>query len=239
MEILYFDCLPSTSLEAAKAAKQGAPHLYTVVAGTQSAGRGRLDRSFYSPRGGLYFTTVLRTALTPLEYGAVPLFAAVSIARAIKSVLKITPAVKWVNDLLLNGKKCCGILAESGVDQHAAPYILLGIGINIGEMTFPGGLSDIATSLPQTDRDVLLRAILRELDGVEAAVRAGDWIPAYRALSCVLGREVLLRSASEVRTVRAIDVLQSGALLVENERGEREAVCGGEISLRLTQNEEK
>lgn len=235
MNVYYFETLPSTSITAATLAKEGAPHLTTVVARTQTAGRGRLTRSFFSPKGGLYFTTVLRTALTPSQYGAVTPYAALAVRRAILRTCGVSPEVKWVNDLLLDGKKVCGILAESGRDPNGTPYILLGIGINTGETVFPPELEEIAACLPPCDRDVLLRAVLEELDGVERAVQSADWLEEYRACSAVLGREVNVIVGDLVRRATALDIAESGALTVRFENGETEALCGAEISLRLTQ----
>ncbi len=235
MELHYFDVLPSTSLVAAAAAKEGAAHLYTVVAERQTAGRGRLQRSFHSPTGGLYFSTVLRTGLSPLEYGAVTPVAALAVHRAILRVCGVETQIKWVNDLLLDGKKVCGILAESGVDKAGKPYLLLGIGINAGNATFPDELREIATALPCADKDALLRAILKELGGIESAVLSGEWLLPYRSASVVIGRKVTVIKGEHRAPALAKDILPGGALLVEYPDGNREELCVGEISLRLTQ----
>ena len=235
MELHYFDVLPSTSLTAAEAAKEGAGHLYTVIAARQTAGRGRLQRGFHSPTGGLYFSTVLRTGLSPLQYGAVTPYAALAVHRAILRVCGVHTGIKWVNDLLLEGKKVCGILAESGTDKAGKPYLLLGIGINIGDIVFPEELKEIAASLPCPDKDVLLRAVLEELDGVERAVSSGEWRTPYRNASVVIGREVTVIKGEQKATAIAEDVLSSGALLVKYPDGTHEELCVGEISLRLTQ----
>ncbi len=235
MNIQYFETLPSTNSTAAELAKKGAPHLTVVVAHTQTAGRGRLTRQFFSPKGGLYFTAVLRTALTPAQYGAVTPYAALAVHRAIRRTCGVCPAIKWVNDLLLHGKKICGILAESGSDQNGAPYILLGIGINTGDTVFPPELADIAASLPACDKDALLRAVLEELDGVERAVQSADWLDEYRAHSAVIGCEVNVIEGERTRRATALDITERGALSVRFENGTAEELFGAEISLRLTQ----
>lgn len=236
MEIHDYDTLPSTSATAAEAARAGAGHLYTVVAREQTAGRGRLNRGFFSPRGGLYFTTVLRTGLTPAQYGAVTPFAALAVARAIQRVCGICVQIKWVNDLLLEGKKLCGILAESGTDVNGVPYLLLGIGINIGERSFPKELREIATALPHADKERLLTEILLELDDVQRAVEQGSWLAEYKESSCVLSREVYLYEGDAQRRAFVLDILPNGMLFIRNEQGIEEELCTGEISLRLTQN---
>ena len=236
MEIVKYPVLPSTSAVAAEAAKNGAKHLYTVVAERQTAGRGRLERRFFSPEGGLYFSTVLRTGLSPAEYGAVTPFAAVAVFRAISRVCGVVPEIKWVNDLLLHGRKICGILAESGTDKKGAPYLILGIGVNTGTADFPAELRDIAARVPCRDRDALLAAVLAELADTEHAVKSGSWLADYRRHSCVLARDVEIVEGNARRRARALDILPSGALSVRLENGRTEELYGAEISLRVTQD---
>ena len=235
MNIHYFETLPSTSITAAEMAKEGAPHLTAVVAKTQTAGRGRLTRQFFSPQGGLYVTIVLRTTLSPAQYGAITPYAALAVHRAMYRTCGVRTQIKWVNDLLLDGKKVCGILAESGSDQNGTPYILLGIGINTGDTVFPAELAEIATSIPECDKDALLHAILEELDGVERAVHNGNWLDEYRAHSAVIGREVNVIEGARTTRATALDIAKSGALKVCFEDGTCGELYGAEISLRLTQ----
>ena len=239
MELHYYDSLPSTMDVAREAAQAGAKHLYTVIAKTQSAGRGRLDRQFFSPVGGLYVTTVLRTGLSPTEYGAVTPCAAVCVMRAIKAVCGVSPRIKWVNDLLLDGKKICGILTQSGVDQSGVPYLLLGIGINLGGIAFPPELCEIAGAVPCTDKEKLLGGILRELSSLESDVRSASWLADYKHACAVLSREVKLIENERQKKVFVLDILPNGALFVQNEDGKREEISSGEITLRLTRSEQK
>ncbi len=235
MEIRYYETLPSTSKTAAEAAREGAPHLYTVVSRRQSEGRGRLSRRFFSPDGGLYFTTVLRTSLAPREYGAITPFAALAVARAIEKTSGVYVQIKWINDLLLDGKKVCGILAESGSDKKGVPYVLLGIGVNVGDIVFPAELCDIAASIGEASLEALLHAILFELSALDAAVKDGSWLADYRARSAVLSREITVIEGESKRRAVALDVKADGALVVRFENGEEGELRGGEISLRLTQ----
>ena len=239
MEIYYFDELASTSQTTAAAAKNGASHLYTVVAKRQIAGRGRLDRSFFSPEGGLYFSTVLRTALTLSQYGAITPFAGVAVCRAIKRLCGVTPTVKWVNDLLLDGKKICGILAESGTDKYGQPYVILGIGINTGECEFPPELSHIAGHLPCACKEELLREILKELSNVEQGVLSASWVEEYRENSAVIGKEITVSENKNTYTATATDILPSGALCVRLSDGTEKTLYGQEITLRLSPNAKK
>ena len=236
MKIEFFDTLESTSRTAAEAARSGATHLYTVVAARQTAGRGRLTRSFFSPRGGLYFSTVLRTELLPCEYGALTPFAAVAVHRALQRVCGVCAQIKWVNDLLLDGRKICGILAESGMDASGQPYVVLGIGVNTGDAAFPPELQEIAGNVTCADKHALLREILAELQHAQDAVRRADWLKEYKENSCILGQRVTLYEGEKIREGVALDVFSDGALLLRLTDGKTERINGGEISLRVTQN---
>ena len=194
-----------------------------------------MTRRFFSPTGGLYFTTVLRSTLSVREYGAITPFAALAVARAIERTCNVRVQIKWINDLLLDGKKVCGILAESGMDQNGVPYILLGIGINTGETVFPPELKEIAASIPACDKNALLLAILEELDGTDAAILAKKWTEEYRQRSAVIGRKINVIEGECTRRAMALDITESGAMIVRFESGEIGELHGGEISLRLTQ----
>ena len=235
MELHYFKTLPSTSLEAAAQAKKGAPHLYTVIAEEQSAGRGRMQRRFFSPHGGLYFSTVLRTALPMSKYTAITPFAALAVRLAIQSDCGLCVDVKWVNDLLYQGRKICGILAESGVDQNGASYVILGIGINTHTVDFPPELAEIAASIPCPDREALLRCVLQNLASLDKELERGAWRKEYRAACSALGKEVLVIGGEVQKKAIAQDILADGALRVLYPDGTCEDLHGAEISLRMTQ----
>lgn len=232
MDLHYYKLLDSTNDAAKAAAMDGAGHLYTVWAEKQTGGRGRMGRSFFSPEGGIYVSFLLRTGLSPLEYGALTPFSALAVADAIRRVCGVSPRVKWVNDLLLDGKKICGILAESGTDSHGVPFVIIGVGINTGDADFPPELADIAASIKCPDREALIREIAKELSAADEAVRGGTWLPRYRRLSVAIGKRVKVISSGNEAFATALDVLSDGALLVRYEDGREEALHGGEISLR-------
>ena len=117
-KIEYHDLLASTNDTAKEQASLGAENGKVIIADTQSFGRGRMGRSFLSPVGGTYFSTVLRPSLDRANYGTITPFAALAVHRAVKELLSCSLEIKWINDLLLDGKKVCGILAESGVDKE-------------------------------------------------------------------------------------------------------------------------
>ena len=239
MELHRYDALPSTNAAARAAAYSLAPEFYTVAANTQSAGRGRLTRRFFSPRGGTYFSVVLRPAFSPALYGALTPFAALSVVRALEQCTGVSTEIKWVNDVLLDGKKLCGILSESGTDKEGRPFVIVGIGINTFSEPFPPELSEIAVSLPYEDKDKLIGAVVEELSQYSVSIPSKTWQAEYRKRACFLRRSVLLIENGETRCVSALDIDENGALIVKNEQGERESVCGGEISLRFGTAPEK
>ncbi len=235
MDLHFYESLPSTNRTANEAAREGAQEFYTIVAKSQTAGRGRMERSFHSPVGGTYFSTVLRPRCPIAELGKLTPVAAVAVHRALAGVTGIVTEIKWVNDLLLNRKKVCGILAESGVDRNNDRFVILGIGINTADVTFPAELCDRATFVPCGDTVALIKAILTELSDYARIMEKGLWHDYYRAHCAFLGESVQVIEGDHCRVGKAVDILPDGALLVDFGSGCREALRGGEISIRSAQ----
>jgi BirA family transcriptional regulator, biotin operon repressor / biotin---[acetyl-CoA-carboxylase] ligase len=171
-----FDCLPSTNREAVQLAQAEVEHGTVVVADSQTAGRGRLSRTWFSPPGAnLYCSIILRTARPPERLTEwlswLPLISALAAAEAIEQVSSIQVSVKWPNDLLISERKVGGILCESGTGTRSDPFQIIGIGINVNldHDDWPADLRDSATSLWQerkivVDRNRLLAQLLLELE---------------------------------------------------------------------------
>ena len=234
MELHFYKELPSTSRTAAEAAREGAAEFFTVIAERQTMGRGRMSRSFHSPSGGTYFSTVLRPKMPMADYGRITPMAAVAVHRALYSLTEVKTEIKWVNDILLCGRKLCGILAESGVDRHGEPFVVLGIGINTAEVEFPPELKEIATCLPIADTTALIGAILAELAEYEEIIAKNAWLEYYREYCVHLGEEILVIEGDQTRYGIALDVLEDGALRVYF-GDHTEDLRGGEISIRPSQ----
>ena len=174
--IELFDCLPSTNREAVQLAQADVEHGTVVVAESQTAGRGRLSRTWFSPPGiNLYCSIILRTARPPERFTEwlswLPLVSALAAAEAIEQVSSIHVSVKWPNDLLISERKVGGILCESGTGARSDPFQIIGIGINVngGQDDWPADLRDSATSIRQernvlVDRNRLLAQLLLELE---------------------------------------------------------------------------
>ncbi len=213
-----------------------APHGTVLCSERQTAGRGRLGRTFVSSEGGLYLSLLLKRREPLDRLLHVTPMAAVAVRRAIRDLYPLDVDIKWINDLQIRGKKICGILTE------VAPQggIIIGIGINCNTEAFPPELKDIAGSLREfcgmVDTEALLRALLRRLAELDEGLfsRKAKWMEEYRQNCISLHRDVLLLSPTGQREAYAEDIGENGELHVRFPDGSREAVSMGEVSLRIS-----
>lgn len=221
--------IPSTNTALKERAAQDAAIGTTLIAARQTGGRGRLGRQFHSPEGGLYLSTLIAPTDTAT------CCAAVAAARAIESLCDAKIDIKWVNDLYLNGRKVAGILAEGVLSPDGAlTAVVLGIGINVGEMTFPAELQSIATSLGNEGfavvREDLAAAFLNALTDVLTDPTAME---EYRRRNLVLGRQVTVVQGGETYLATAEAITDEGHLTVRAADGHTHTLFSGEVSLRL------
>ncbi len=233
--------LDSTNLEAKRWAIDGAPHGSLVAALRQTAGRGRRGRVFASPPGGLYLSVVLRPAGETGPPGLVTAMAAVAACRAVSALCGVELGVKWVNDLYLSGKKCCGILTEAGtgVESGQIEYLVVGIGINYTTPpeAFPPEVAALAGSLfpggvAPAPRAQLAAGIHAELLKGFAALPSRDFLGEYRRRSLVLGRRVTVMASPPWQGV-AEGIDDEARLLVRRDGGAPEGLSYGEISIKI------
>ncbi len=234
LSVFAYDCCDSTNARAKEWLLAGNRGVALFAAAEQTAGRGRRGRGFYSPAGsGVYFSL----AYTPNEplssVVGVTCAAAVAVMRAIRSCTGRQAAIKWVNDLLLDEKKICGILAEA-VTTGQTTGTVIGIGINLHPATFPSELADIAGSIGdrETPRTVLVAEAVRQLLPYLRDPEKRDWLADYRAHSCVIGRQITLTRGEETVAAVAVGIDEDGGLNVRTEQGV-ETLKTGEITLRL------
>ena len=241
-----FDELDSTNLRAKQLALAGAPDGAVVTADCQTAGRGRMDRSFQSPRGkGVYLTALLRPDLPPERLLPVTAMAGVAVCDAVEELCGVRPGLKWPNDPVLGGKKLCGILTELSLEGETGrvQYLVLGIGVNVGQTAgdFTPEVAEMATSLAMAlgrsvSRPALAAAEIRALDRLYADLLEGNLAPYLAACrrDCVnLGRTVQLISPDGTReTARALDIDDDFSLVVRGSAGEVKTVRSGEVSVR-------
>lgn len=245
-EVHWFQSVGSTSNEAKKLAATGCPEGTVVLAETQQSGRGRLARGWFAPAGkGIWMSVVLRPPFQPQDAPKCTLMAAVAVTRAIRRITAIECGIKWPNDILYQGKKIVGILTEMSAEMDAVNYIVLGIGINVNIETheFPQDLVPAAVSLAQISggkisRIELLEAVLGELEQIyQGVVQHGfaDVLKEWRSLSVTLGQEVTVIGMDRQFSGRAVDIDQSGALLVQTPE-RLETVLAGDVSIRPGQD---
>ena len=231
--VYSFDEIDSTNTEAKRMVAEGFCGDAIITAKTQTAGRGRMGRSFYSPAAtGAYFS-ILHTLTTPLcDAVAITSAAAVAVMRAIRNLTGIQTEIKWVNDLYYNDKKICGILTEAtsiGENTH----VIVGVGINLNTDDFPEELTGIAGSLDtQIDAAELIAQIYREIVFYLNAPNNRDWLSDYREYSCVIGRRVAWVSEGTTHEGFAESIDADGALFIRAENAELIRLHTGEISLK-------
>ena len=234
-----YETLDTTMREAAGRAERGEPAGTVVVAAEQTAGRGRLGRRWESERGaGLYCSLVLRPAGPAAEAPVVTLALGLAAARAIEQVSGVACDLRWPNDVLIGGRKCCGILVEMSADGDLVRHVVAGIGVNVNQTRFPEEVAETATSLRmQTGREwaveTLLEALLQEVDRhLGAMVEQGsrtivEWFA--RASTYAAGRRVaVMNGATEIQGVTA-GLSETGVLLLEREDGRVEPVLAGSV----------
>ena len=233
--IVYFESLPSTNAFLKEEAKKGAPNYYTVIADRQTSGRGRMGRSFHSDNGGLYMSFLIRN-VDDVDVTRITAAAGVSVVEAIKKKYGVSCGIKWVNDLIYNGKKVCGILAEGVISENGKiDGVVVGIGVNIAPPKdgFNEEIKDIAGAISdhysETERNDLAKAILEYFD---INITYPDLIDKYRALSTVIGKDVRVITPNSSYDARAIGIDDEFGLTVITDDGKEKTLRSGEISIR-------
>ena len=233
--------LDSTNNRAKRLAAQGAPHGTLICADSQTAGRGRFGRTFFSPEhSGVYVSYILRPRLPAERAVMITSMAAVAVARAIEALADVDVKIKWVNDLYIGGRKVCGILCEASMDFESGQleYVVLGIGVNVARMDFPEDLAGIATSVGnECDRAVsrsrLIAEISNQLEALYGQLETGAFLAENRARSIVIGRDVTVLRGGEQFEAHAVDIDAQGRLVIRTASG-LSRVGAGEVSLKLT-----
>lgn len=234
------ECIDSTNTRAKKLASEGAPHGYLVLADSQSGGRGRFGRNFFSPEhSGIYMSLILRPEMPADRAVMITSMAAVAVARAIERLAPLDVKIKWVNDLYINDRKACGILSEASINFESGQleYAVLGIGVNVKKIDFPEELQDIATSIGNewegfVSRNRLIAEICNEIERLYDQLETAEFMTENRSRSNVIGREVLVLRGSERFKALAMDIDEQGCLVIQTETGVQH-VGSGEISLKF------
>lgn len=236
VSLRLYEEIDSTNSEAKRYAFCGGAAPAAFLAEGQTAGRGRMGRSFYSPDGtGIYLSLLLPVAGELSDAVLLTSAAAVATHRAILRVTGIETGIKWVNDLYVGDRKACGILAESfsvGDDR----YVVLGVGVNLYTEDFPPELSEVAGSLLPTEgglRNALAAELIRLLYAAFVDPDPSGWLDTYRDRSVCLGRAMTYTEQGVTREGVAEEIDGRGHLWVRREDGSRICLGSGEITLRM------
>ncbi|AKU25549.1 biotin--[acetyl-CoA-carboxylase] ligase [Geobacillus sp. WSUCF-018B] len=240
--IHFFEEVDSTQRIAAKLAYEGAPEGTLVVAEEQKAGRGRLDRKWFSPKGtGIWMSLILRPPIPPQRAPQLTLLVAVAISQAIQEVTGLVPDIKWPNDILLHGKKGVGILTELQADPDRVHSVIVGIGINVNQTAeqFPEDIRAIATSLAiekgeRIKRAPLIQEILLRIERLYKQYLAHGFRPIkllWEGYAVSIGKPVTARTLGG--TIRGIarGITEDGLLILEDEEQNTHYIHSADIQL--------
>jgi BirA family biotin operon repressor/biotin-[acetyl-CoA-carboxylase] ligase len=240
--ILFLREVGSTNDLAKELAGYGADEGMVVVAETQTFGRGRLDREWFSPVGGLWFSVVLRPELKTAEAVRLVFVAGLAVAEVLRELYGLMVETKWPNDVLVKGRKVCGILSEMNTIGEKVNYVIVGVGVNANfvKKAFPEDLKTVATSLEnELGRKVrleeLFRALLEKLENVYALFLKEGFGPVlgkWKTYAGFLGCQVEVASGTEKWVGLASDVENDGVLIMRLEDGTVKRVFVGDATLR-------
>lgn len=239
-EIKVFNEVDSTNNKARLLAGEGASHGLLVISDRQTAGKGRLGRSFYSPAGaGIYMSLIIRPELPAEQAVLITSCAAVAVAEAVEALSGAEAKIKWVNDVFAGGKKICGILTEAGMNAETCrlDYAVVGIGINVTNGAFPPEVAGVATSVleqagKKISRNRLIAEVMNRLEEQYLKLREKAFLPEYIRRSCVVGRDVTVYEGNNTYPARAVTIDESARLIVKLPDGTQKALNSGEVSVR-------
>jgi len=238
--IHLFPEIASTNTLAMEMATAGAPEGTVVIAERQTAGKGRLGRKWISPKGNLYLSVILRPHVPMHRAPLVTLMGAVAVASAIRTTCNLKAGIKWPNDILLSGKKVCGLLTEMSAEQDRIRHLVLGIGVdvNMDPEELPAGIQGLATTLAREagaaiNRTALLQQVLRDLELWYRAFLENHSaiINEWGAMNVTVGNRVAVGGAGEVLEGLAQGIDHEGRLLLRLDDGTIRTVAAGDVTI--------
>ena len=207
-----------------------------VIAESQTGGRGRMGRKWISPEGGIWLSVILKPKMQPLHAPRITLLAGVAVAKTIRE-FGLQAKIKWPNDVLINGKKVCGILTEIGAEMDSIQYVVVGVGIdaNVDTETFPEEFRDSSTSLKNElghdiNRVEFVQELLIELEALYLKFQNEGFtsiIEEWRMMSATIGEWVKITTQSRILYGEAVGVDSDGALILETGEGRLEKIVAG------------
>ena len=246
-KIIYLESVDSTMDLASKSALEGAEEGTVICAEQQTKGRGRLGRSWISPKGkGIYFSVILRPRISLAEASQLTLVFAVALCQAIRISTGIKAMIKWPNDILINRKKAVGILTELSAETDRINFVILGVGINVsGKM--PLSLPGATCLQEETDKKIsrikLFQEILRQMEEYYELFHKQGFVPiadVWRSLSATLNTRVKVLEFNKITQGTAVDIDAQGALLIREKSGAIiKKISGDVVHLRLAKEDKK
>ena len=241
-EIYRYEEVTSTNEVARNMANEGAGEGLVVIADSQTKGRGRFGRSWQSPKGqGIWMSIITRPQIQPQNIPAITLITGLAVCKAIRQTTSLPAYIKWPNDVVLNGKKVCGILTQMSGDASKINYVIIGIGINVNIENFSLELEEVATSLKiegglDYNREEIIASILSFLElyykEYSKTQSLENILDKYRELCITLKNEVLVLDDKGPYKATPLDIDKKGGLIVCRQDGSKETIKFGEVSVR-------
>ncbi|HHT62992.1 MAG: biotin--[acetyl-CoA-carboxylase] ligase [Bacillota bacterium] len=237
--IYYYQSVNSTNMVAKDIAEKGFNEGTVVIGEMQTEGKGRLGRKWYSSGTGVCMSIIVKPLIPPSDAPKLTLLTAVSVAQVIQQETGIKPGIKWPNDIFLHGKKLCGILTEMKADMDQIHYVIVGIGINVNDNSFPEDLREATSLKLETGSDVnrlrITGMVLNkwEENYIEFLRHGfGSIRSVWKDYSVNLGRDVTVHTLQGILEGRVMDIDDEGLLLVQDNQGIIHKIVAGDVSLR-------
>lgn len=241
-KIHYFEEINSTSTYAKEIATKGCESGTLIISELQLDGRGRLGRNWESPKGsGIWMSLVLKPDLAPTKASKITQITAAAVVLAINKIYKLDAKIKWPNDVVVDGKKICGILTEMNAELNHINYVVVGIGVNVNAENFPSDLEEKATSIARitsekSNRIPLIGQILKSFETLYIKYLEDydftEILEINKKCSATIGKEVVVTRRNDVVKGFAYDLNDEGELLIRKEDDKIETVYYGEVSVR-------
>lgn len=238
-DIIHFDTIDSTN-NYAKIIANDKENGTIIISEEQVSGRGRLGKQWHSKKyDGIWMSIILKPNISPMDAPFITLIAGASIVKGLNN-LGIKASIKWPNDIIINGKKICGILTELSAEIERVNYIVVGIGINVKTLDFPDDIVNIATSIKKEGYNIsrvdIIRNIISEFEKVYIDYIDNNdktkTLEICRTHSAVIGHYIYTIRNNEKEKVKCIDINENGNLVVEDEKGNIKEIISGEVSIR-------
>ncbi len=243
-KIYHYDRVSSTNDLAKKIARKGTEDRIVILAETQAYGKGRLGRRWLSPMGGVWLSIILRPQFSPKEALKLTFVMSSAVAKTIKAMYGLETEVKWSNDVLVEGRKVCGILTETSTREDIVDFVVVGVGINanVDLESFPSNLRNSVTSLKhelgrKIERKALTKSLLQNFESRYRRLQQGLWsvlLREWKSLAAFLGSHVEVAGFDEVLYGKAVDVVEDGALIIRLDDGTLKKIVAGDVTLRRT-----